>query len=101
MVCGLSRHAALWILVSQPGMEPVSPALDGRFLTAGPLGRSLILYFYLLNLVSLIAVNSGHAEKLHVDKCVCPARAHTCVYKHMQGQVCTSSPRCVHTRRQV
>ena len=101
MVCGLSRHAALWILVSQPGMEPVSPALDGRFLTAGPLGRSLILYFYLLNLVSLIAVNSGHAEKLHVDKCVCPARAHTCVYKHMQGQVCTSSPRFVHIRRQV
>ena len=82
-------------------MEPVSPALDGRFLTAGPLGKSLSLYFYLFNLVSLIPVNNGHAEKLDVVKCVHPARAHTCVYKHMQGQVCTSSPRCMHTRRQV
>ena len=29
------------ILVPQPGIEPISPALQGRFLATGPLGMSL------------------------------------------------------------
>ena len=33
MVCG--------ILVHQPGIEPMSPALEGGFLTTGPPGKSL------------------------------------------------------------
>ena len=33
------RHVG--ILVSQPEIEPASPALEGRFLTTGPLGKSL------------------------------------------------------------
>ena len=38
--CGLSCPAACGILVPRPGMEPVSPALEGRFLTTGPPGKS-------------------------------------------------------------
>ena len=33
MACG--------ILVPQPGIEPISPALEGKFLTTGPPGKSL------------------------------------------------------------
>ena len=33
------RHVG--ILVSQPEIEPAAPALEGRFLTTGPLGKSL------------------------------------------------------------
>ena len=42
-VCGLSSCSAwawllysMWNLVPQPGIKPVSPVLQGRFLTAGP-----------------------------------------------------------------
>ena len=35
-----SRHAV--ILVPQPGIEATLPALEGRVLTAGPPGKSLI-----------------------------------------------------------
>ena len=36
----LSCPAACGILVPQPEMEPMSPALEGRFLTTGPCGKS-------------------------------------------------------------
>ena len=32
---------ACGILIPQPGTEPVSPALEGGFLTTGPPGKSL------------------------------------------------------------
>ena len=32
---------ACGILVAQPGIEPMSPALESRFLTTGPPGKSL------------------------------------------------------------
>ena len=35
--------------LTEPGIEPVSPALVGRFLTTGPPGKSLILHFKVLN----------------------------------------------------
>ena len=38
----LSCPAACGILVSRPGIEPVSSALAGRFLTTRPLGKSLL-----------------------------------------------------------
>ena len=42
---GLSCPAAMWDLPG-PGIEPVSPALAGRFLTTGPPGKSPdCLYF--------------------------------------------------------
>ena len=40
---GLSSPVAHGILVSQPEIEPASPVLQGRFLTTGPLKKSLIL----------------------------------------------------------
>ena len=38
--CGLSCPEACGILIPQPGIEPASPALEGRFLTTGPPGKS-------------------------------------------------------------
>ena len=43
MACG--------ILVPPPGIEPMSPALQGGFLTTGPLGKSLFFVFILAALV--------------------------------------------------
>ena len=37
---GLSCPEACGILVPRPGIEPVSPALEGGFLTTGPPGKS-------------------------------------------------------------
>ena len=45
---GLGCHTACGILVPQPGIEPVSPALEGRFLTTGPLGKSQRQHYLLL-----------------------------------------------------
>ena len=36
LVLGLSCSVACGILVAQPGIKPVSPALQGRFLTSRP-----------------------------------------------------------------
>ena len=36
------------VLVPRPGIEPASPALAGRFLTAGPPGKSLFWSFLIL-----------------------------------------------------
>ena len=36
----LSYPAACGIVVPPPGIEPMSPALEGRFLTTGPPGKS-------------------------------------------------------------
>ena len=47
---GLSHSMARGILSPQPGTEPVSPALQGRFLTTGPLDKSL----------SLVKLNPGN-----------------------------------------
>ena len=41
VVCGLSCRKAYEILVHQPGIESVSPALEGGFLTTGTPGKSL------------------------------------------------------------
>ena len=40
VVCGLTCPTACGILVPQPGIEPMSPALEGGFLTTGPPGKS-------------------------------------------------------------
>ena len=41
----LSCPAACGILAPQPGIESVSHALEGRFLTTGPPGKSLLIDF--------------------------------------------------------
>ena len=40
VACRLSCPVACGILVPLPGIEPMSPALQGRFLTTGPPGKS-------------------------------------------------------------
>ena len=41
----LSCSAACGILAPQPGIEPVSPALQDRFFTTGPREKFLLFYF--------------------------------------------------------
>ena len=41
-----SYSAAYGILVSRSGVEPLFPALEGRFLTTGPPGKSPVLAFF-------------------------------------------------------
>ena len=43
---GFSCPQACGILVPQPGIEPVSPALQGGYLTTGPPGKSLKANFF-------------------------------------------------------
>ena len=42
VICGLSCSAVCGTLFPYPGIKPVSPALQGRFLTTGPAEKSLI-----------------------------------------------------------
>ena len=42
---GLSCATACGTLVSWPGMEPMSPSVEGRFLTTGPPGKFWFLFF--------------------------------------------------------
>ena len=43
---GLSCPVARRILVPQPGIQPTSPAMEGRFLATGPPGKSLASGIY-------------------------------------------------------
>lgn len=43
----LRQMYSCWILVPQPGIQPASPALEGRFLTYGPPGKSQSHFIYL------------------------------------------------------
>ena len=57
----------MWDLSSLPGMKPASPALEGRFLTTGPPGKSPRATFHALEntvFVRLPAVGS-HMPKCH------------------------------------
>ena len=57
--CGLSCFAVCGILVPPPGIEPTSPALQGTFLTSGPPGKSLILYFFKKGLSPIVSASAG------------------------------------------
>ena len=48
---GLSCSTACGILVSRPGIEPASPALQGRFLTTGKPGKSHWQIFLMFALI--------------------------------------------------
>ena len=54
---GLSCPVACGILVPWPGIEPTSPALEGRFLTTGPPGKSHNCYFNIENSASTVFSN--------------------------------------------
>ena len=42
---GLSCPTACGILAPQPGIKPMTPALEGGFLMTGPPGKSLLIAF--------------------------------------------------------
>ena len=89
--CGLSFCEACGILVSQLGIEPAVPALEGGFLTRGPPGKSLntslgedLFFFRVWRLLAigwwfvlilsrasrpqfLMSVSTGGARKEHSD----------------------------------
>ena len=44
-MCGLSCLSACEILVPQPGIEPMSPALQGQLLSTVPPGKPSLLAF--------------------------------------------------------
>ena len=46
-------------------MEPMSPALQGEFLTTGPLGKVLLSVFFILVILSVCAVRAQHGFDLH------------------------------------
>ena len=46
MLCMLNCSEACGILVPQPEIEPMSPALQGEFFTTGPPGKSLFHFFH-------------------------------------------------------
>ena len=51
---------ACGILAPRPGIEPVPPALEGKVLTTGPPGKSLVCILYsevLLHLILFILAN--------------------------------------------
>ena len=50
---GLCCREACGILVPRPGIKPVSPVLQGRFLSTGPPGGVLCMLWFLLWLCSL------------------------------------------------
>lgn len=50
VVRGLGCPEADEILVPRPGIQPLSPAFEGRLLTTGPPGTSLYAFFYELPL---------------------------------------------------
>ena len=47
-MCRLSCSVAYRILIPQPGMEPASPAIQGRFFTTESAGESLLVLSYSL-----------------------------------------------------
>ena len=70
---GLRCFVACGILVPRPGIEPVSPVLESRFLTTGPPGKPHIFSYcfltiftvlvQLLSLVPLFATSSAVAHQ--------------------------------------
>ena len=44
--CVLVAPCHVGFLAPRPEIKPVSPALEGRFLTTGPAGKSQELHFY-------------------------------------------------------
>ena len=55
---GLSYSGACGILVPRPGIKPVSPALQGGFLTTGPPGKSPQFFLLHSNAVTTMCVFS-------------------------------------------
>ena len=69
-VLGLSSSAACGLLVPQPRIKPISPALQGRFLTTGPPGKSWIMHFKWMNCVACeLYLNKATKKKKKQGMC--------------------------------
>ena len=81
-------HVTCGMLVPRPGLEPVSPALAGRFSTTAPPGKPRWSYFY-----SCI-VRPTDQEMIFFEKIVCYSSQEKgacqarqgCIGKHWVGQ---------------
>ena len=62
-------HEACGILAPRPGIEPAPPALEGKVLTTGPPGKSLI-FLFIQNIYHQITSCYGL-------NCVCPTSPNT------------------------
>ena len=51
-------------LVPWPRIAPVSPALEGRSLTAGPPGKSPVIYFFMQSLLGRILLTKASKHML-------------------------------------
>ena len=70
-VHGLHCPTACGILVPQSGIKPISPALEGRFLTTGPPRKSLFLFleaYIMVNFPLRAAFAASH--RFLIDYCL-------------------------------
>ena len=65
VVLRLSHPAAYGILIPWPGIEPMSPALEGRFLTTGPPGNFLNLDSWPRTSDALLILPGSHTSLIH------------------------------------
>ena len=82
----------MWDL-PRPGLEPVSPALAGRFSTTAPPGKPDFCYFKPPSLWSLGTASPGQSYVSQLCVCVC-----VCVQAHCFSSVISKRPK--HTPRQ-
>ena len=71
--CGLSCPTICGILVPRSGMEPMSPALAGGFLTTGPPGKSSQVLFKVADLICILT-----------SRAVCERMMTVCMIEWMQ-----------------
>ena len=81
-VCWLSCPMACGVLVPWLGIEPSSPALEGRFLTTGPPGKSQEVICGIFNLLD--DRGKRHSYMWHLRHCCSFAY----LEKHIQGSPC-------------
>ena len=71
-MCGISCSSACGILALQPKIEPAFSALEGRFLTTGPLEKSREAFFFFLNIhihvSGLVVQTTFFKAQLHLKK---------------------------------
>ena len=79
VVCGLSCPDACRILVPRPGTELVFPALQGRLLTTGPPGKSLII------VLICISLTISHEEIFPCAYCPFVSSLEKCLFRPSVG----------------
>ena len=109
VVCELSCPVACGILVPRPGIEPVSPALEGRLPATGPPGKSrhsildirldirmAVLSVFLLSTALTPEVFSwagpvvsNHSNAINIFHIHTHIYLYTNIHEHLHTRVCT------------